>query len=342
MMTSTRFDIPTHLNATEPIEWTKGKRDQVRLMVMKRDNGERYHDQFSNIASYFKKGDLLVFNNSRTIPPVLEGKSPIGEVEIRLSRKLSNHEWEVLIVNPDYHIGLSIHFPGNLKGTIVDYSKNRPLVIMSFNQSGSNLFNAIYQIGKPIRYEYIKKPLPLEAYQTVYGTVPGSVELASAGRAFSWELLTELKRKGIQIAFLSLHAGLSYYEKDRWPSPEEHPEPFNIPKETADLINETKKQGGRVIAVGTTVVRALESAVNKFQTVESMDTVTNLYIYKGFSLKVVDGLLTGLHEPEASHLDMLAAFIKEDFLFAAYEEAIHYNYLWHEFGDMNLILPGGQ
>jgi S-adenosylmethionine:tRNA ribosyltransferase-isomerase len=179
-------------------------------------------------------------------------------------------------------------------------------------------------------------------YQTVYASVPGSMEMASAGRAISYKLLHTLKKKGVKIAYVQLHAGLSYYGNDRWPNPANHVEAFCIPEKTAELVNETKKNNGRVIAVGTTVVRALETAVTSDGFVEAQEGATRLYIQKGYPLRAVDGLLTGFHEPEASHLDMLSAFIDEEILMKAYEEVLSAGYLWHEFGDMNLILPMGR
>ena len=215
-------------------------------------------------------------------------------------------------------------------------------MVLSFSKSGLELYDAIYRYGEPLYYEYIKTPWPLEMYQTVYASVPGSVEMPSAGRAISWRLLDKLKQKGVKIAYLQLHAGLSYYGNDRWPNPTNHVEAFCIPEETAELVNKTKKNNGRVIAVGTTVVRALETAVTNDGIVEAQEGATRLYIQKGYPLRAVDGLLTGFHEPEASHLDLLSAFIDEDLLMKAYEEVLSAGYLWHEFGDMNLILPMGE
>ena len=212
-------------------------------------------------------------------------------------------------------------------------------MVLSFSKTGLDLYDAIYQYGEPLHYEYIQTPWPLEMYQTVYASVPGSVEMPSAGRAISYSLLRKLKQKGVNIAYLQLHAGLSYYGNDRWPNPANHVEAFYIPEETAEMVNRTRKNKGRVIAVGTTVVRALETAVNSEGIVEAQEGETRLYIQKGYPLRAVDGLLTGFHEPEASHLDMLSAFMDEDLLMNAYEEALSSGYLWHEFGDMNLILP---
>ncbi|MBS4190469.1 S-adenosylmethionine:tRNA ribosyltransferase-isomerase [Bacillus sp. FJAT-49705] len=333
------FQVPEYLNASVPAEYRGIQRDQVRLMTLDTATGDSSHHYFYQLDSCLRKGDLLVLNNSRTLPAVLKGKQGKQTIEIRLSRKVSDTEWEALIVGGVVTVGEIIDLSGDLTATITGLGMEAPLIILSFSKSGLDLYDAIYRYGEPLHYEYIETPWPLEMYQTVYASVPGSVEMPSAGRAFSWKLLNKLKQRGVNIAYLQLHAGLSYYGNDRWPNPSKHFEEFCVPEETAELVNKTKKSGGRVIAVGTTVVRALETAVNAAGNVETQKGITSLYIQKGYPLKAVDGLITGFHEPEASHLDLLTAFIDKDFLMNAYKEALNAGYLWHEFGDMNLILP---
>jgi S-adenosylmethionine:tRNA ribosyltransferase-isomerase len=190
-----------------------------------------------------------------------------------------------------------------------------------------------------VRYEYIQEPWNLDYYQTVFATIPGSVEMPSAGRAFSWELLFRLQKKGVRIAYITLHTGLSYLLDDKWhKGPDKNFENYEVPKETADLIRVTKKAGGRVIAVGTTVVRALETVALEKREVEAHSGWTNLYITEDTKLEICDGLITGMHEPEASHLQLLSAFVDKGKLYEAYQDAIKQRYLWHEFGDMNLII----
>lgn len=343
MMTDTRpFQVPAYLNANTPAEYRGSGRDDVRLLALDRITGESFHHHFSELKSILREGDLLVLNNSRTLPAVLKGRKGERPIEIRLSRKVTDQEWEALIIGDVCLIGETIYLPGELTATIIGKGNESPLVILSFSKSGLDLYDAIYQYGEPLHYEYIKTPWPLEMYQTVYASVPGSVEMASAGRAISHKLLYTLKQKGVEIAYLQLHAGLSYYGNDRWPNPTNHVEAFCIPEKTAELVNKTKRNNGRVIAVGTTVVRALETAVTSDGMVEAQEGATCLYIQKGYTLRAVDGLLTGFHEPEASHMDMLSAFIEEDILMKAYKEVLADGYLWHEFGDMNLILPMGE
>lgn len=332
------FQVPEYLNASIPAEYRGIQRDQVRLMALDINTGKSYHNTFYELDAYLKEGDLLVLNNSRTIPAVLKGKRGKQTIEIRLSRKISDNEWEALVVGGVFGVGEKINLPGDLTATIKGQGNEAPLVILSFSKSGVDLYNDIYKYGEPIHYEYIDTPWPIEMYQTVYASVPGSVEMPSAGRAFSWKLLNKLKRKGVNIAFIQLHAGLSYYGNDRWPNPSKHVEAYSVPEETAALINKTKANKGCVIAVGTTVVRALETVAEHTGIVKAQEGITGLYIKKGFPLKVVDGLITGFHEPEASHLDLLTAFIDEKLLMDAYRDALTEGYLWHEFGDMNLIL----
>ncbi|MFT4413989.1 S-adenosylmethionine:tRNA ribosyltransferase-isomerase [Fredinandcohnia humi] len=339
MMVDTKgFHVPAKLNATIPAEKRGTTRDRVRLMVMN-GTGSITHDSFLQLSSYLKEGDLLVMNNSRTLPAALKGMHGNREVEIRLSRRISEKEWDVLVVDSSFKVGDTIDFKDGISATISDFGSEEPLVRLLFSVGGVRLTNMIYKYGEPIRYEYIDQPWSLDTYQTVYAAAPGSVEMTSAGRAITWRLLNQLKSKGINLAFLQLHAGLSYYGNDHWPTPSKHPEKYVISEETANLVNDTHRKGGRVIAVGTTVVRALESATDLSGRVSAKEGVTDLYIQSGYHLKVVDGLLTGFHEPEASHLDLLTAFVNYDVLMSCYQEAIAYEYLWHEFGDMNLILP---
>jgi S-adenosylmethionine:tRNA ribosyltransferase-isomerase len=210
---------------------------------------------------------------------------------------------------------------------------------MRFDRCCAQLLDLIYRLGEPVRYTYVADALPLDLYQTVYAGEPGSVEMPSAGRPFTWELLLKLRRQGVGLASLSLHTGLSSTRDDTVDAT--HPnydEEFHVPEATAHAVNATHEQGGRVIAVGTTVVRALETVARPDGAVAAGRGWTQLRITAEYPLHVVDALLTGLHEPQASHLDLLSAFVEPARLQAAYLEAIECRYLWHEFGDMNLII----
>jgi S-adenosylmethionine:tRNA ribosyltransferase-isomerase len=333
------FEIPSHLNAAAPIEISGKSRDGVKMMVINRQTGECLHTRFHQLPVLLKKGDILVVNNSRTIPASLQGKQGNRVFEVRLSRKVSSNEWDALIPGSIYNPRLPISFGDGVSAALVGQGSEQPLVRLGFNAEGAAFYDFLYRNGEPIRYEYIDAPWPLDQYQTVYGSVPGSVEMASAGRAFTWKLISQLRGAGIQVVSLQLHAGLSYYGNDRWPSPKYHPEEYLLPLKTAEAIQKAKSAGNRVIAVGTTVVRALETVAAEHDgEMAAAKGVTNLYITKDSSLRVVDGLITGLHEPQASHLDLLRAFVSDEHLFGAYRNALAKGYMWHEFGDMNLIL----
>jgi len=333
------FNLPEYLNANLPPEKRGLRRDQVRMMTLNRKTGEIKHDRFYHLPHFLQPGDLIILNNSRTIPASLEGRwlrsgvqiSP--RVEIRLARRISDDTWEALIIANSVRVGDALHFSEKLTAKVIAEKETSPLKTVKFNKSGSELLDLIYVLGAPIRYEYIEQPWDLNFYQNVFATHPGSVEMPSAGRAFSWELLFELKKNGIQVDFIQLHTGLSYLLEDHV-DPKENPEEYHISEQTMEKILKAHSSGNRVIAVGTTVVRALESAAKTGE----LSGATNLYINQESSLKIVDGIITGLHEPKASHLDMLTAFLPEHQLLHAYHQAIHEGYLWHEFGDMNLII----
>ncbi|WP_409344522.1 S-adenosylmethionine:tRNA ribosyltransferase-isomerase [Paenibacillus sp. MBLB4367] len=338
------FELPEELNAAMPPERRGIRRDHVKMLVLDRQNGQVSHTRFYELDQYLRTGDLLVLNASRTIPAVLHGKWIRSGVvlddnaEIRLARRVDERKWEALAVTANVIAGDTFEFTPALSATVTDTSP-KPFAAIVFSVQGALLIDRIYALGEPVRYEYISHPWELDYYQTVYASIPGSVEMPSAGRAFSWELLFRLRRRGIRIAYVQLHTGLSYLLEDSGHrSPKENFEQFDVPSETVEAVKQTKQAGGKVVAVGTTVVRALESAVAPDGNLAAESGWTNLMIDRSMPLRVVDGLITGFHEPEASHLDLLSAFIDPDLLVGAYQEAIERGYLWHEFGDMNLIV----
>lgn len=268
-------------------------------------------------------------------------------MQVRLAEHLPDDSWIALLLCQQgepfacgLQRGMQIHFSPQLSAVV---EARDPIISrlwkLRFSQSGTELIDTLYQLGQPIRYEYVSAPWDLDYYQTVYAKEPGSAEMPSAGRAFTWKLLFELQRQGIQTANIVLHTGLSSYMDDdldalHLASEEE----YFISEATAAKINRTHQAGGRVIAVGTTVVRALESAADKTGRVQAKHDYTSLRVTANHSLKAVEGLLTGLHEPEASHLDLLTAFLPASAIQSAYSEAVQKEYLWHEFGDLNLIV----
>jgi len=268
-------------------------------------------------------------------------------MEVRLAEHLPDDSWLALLLCEQgdpfgcgLREGMQIEFAEGLNAAVLARDANIPrLWKLHFSISGTQLVDLIYRLGKPIRYEYVSAPWDLDYYQTVYAKEPGSAEMPSAGRAFTWKLLLDLKRRGIDSAYIILHTGLSSYMDDELdrahPASEEE---YFVSQITARKVNSARENGGRVIAVGTTVVRALESVADSDGRVNEKQGYTRLTINSQHRLKAVDGLLTGLHEPEASHLDLLSAFLSAEKIRAAYEEAIARKYLWHEFGDLNLIL----
>jgi S-adenosylmethionine:tRNA ribosyltransferase-isomerase len=343
------FQLPDALVAREPPERRGVPRDRVRLMVIDRRSGRVEHTRFDRLGDYLRPGDLLVFNSSRTLPAVLEGAlDGCGTpVEARLAEHLPDDSWLALLLcrrgGPfacGLHEGMRITFAGGLRATVRERDRHIPrLWRLNFSRAGGDLIDAVYRVGRPVRYEYTAQPWGLDYYQTVYAREPGSAEMPSAGRAFTWRLLFALERRGVESAHVVLHTGLSSYLDDeldaRHPASEEE---YLVSPGAAEKVNRARAAGRRVIAVGTTVVRALESAAGPDGRVRAGHGYTRLHVTARHRLRAVDGLLTGLHEPEASHLDLLTAFLPADRLRHAYEEAVRRGYFWHEFGDLNLIV----
>ena len=349
MPTPFTFALPSELAAKEPPERRGIARDRVRLMVINRNTYQVEHTHFNNLAQFLRSGDLLVFNTSRTLPAAIDGcEVPNGScIQIRLAQHLPDGSWLALLLcqqgNPflcGLQSGMEIDFGQGLSAKVYDQDEHIPrLWKLRFSKSGTELMDLLYRLGHPIRYEYVSAPWDLDYYQTVYAKEPGSAEMPSAGRAFTWKLLFDLKRRGIETAHIVLHTGLSSYMDDELDA--QHPaseEEYFISQTAANKINRTHQQGGRVIAIGTTVVRALESVADQTGKLEAGHGYTRLHITSEHELKTVDGLLTGLHEPEASHLDLLTAFLPAQNIREAYENAVQQHYLWHEFGDLNLIV----
>jgi len=342
------FTLPPELAADEPPERRGIARDEVRLLVIDRASGQIEHTRFDHFGEFLRAGDLLVFNSSRTLPASLSGCVEQGPcIEIRLAEHLPDDSWLALLLcqrGDPFSCGLrpkmQVDLGHGLKATIHERDERIPrLWKLSFSKRGSELVNAFYLVGRPVRYEYVSAPWGLDYYQTVYAREPGSAEMPSAGRAFTWRLLFDLQRRGVETAYIVLHTGLSSYLDEELDA--QHPaseEEYFVSERAAEKINEAHARGGRVIAVGTTVVRTLESAADEQKQVHTGHGYTRLHITAYHALKTVDGLLTGLHEPEASHLGLLTAFLPAVKIKEAYEEAVRQKYLWHEFGDLNLIL----
>jgi S-adenosylmethionine:tRNA ribosyltransferase-isomerase len=317
-MTALDFALPAALEARVPPE----PRDAVRLLVSRRAAGTITHHPFAAIPAQLRPGDLLVVNNSGTLP------AAVGPIHFSSPRP--DGSWLVELRNGGGVTASTISMPGGAVLTL-----ERPVSPRLWQARLSTaVVPYLLKHGSPIRYAYVGRDWGLAAYQTVFARIPGSAEMPSASRPFTPEIVTELASRGVLIAPLTLHTGVSSLEVDEDP----YPEPFDVPPATARLVNHVRAAGGRVIAAGTTVVRALETAGISGEVVPAAGWTSHVVTPES-GVRVVDGLLTGLHEPRSSHLRMLAAFAGSALLSRCYEEAIRSGYLWHEFGDVHLLLP---
>jgi S-adenosylmethionine:tRNA ribosyltransferase-isomerase len=335
------FELPPKLEAGEPAEARGLSRDGVRIMVANRGQGTILHSRFSALDRLLAPGDLLVINISATLPAAVAARRSDGrEVRVHVSTRASGlgPEWRVVeLRTPDgarplagaTGEQLTLQKEGGTLELVARYARGARLML-AHHHGAVSLDDYLHSFGEPISYAHSKRRWPLSAYQNVYATIPGSAEMASAGRPFTPELMVRLVARGVLFAPVLLHAGVSSPELHEPP----YPEQFSVPEGTMRLVAGVRGWGGRVIAVGTTAVRALETAAGGQQS-----GWTSLVIDSGSVLHAVDGMITGWHEPRASHLDMLAAVAGHDLLARCYEEALSAGYLWHEFGDSHLILP---
>ena len=331
------FTLPAELEAHDPPEARGLARDGVRLMVSRRSTGQISHHRFGALADLLLPGDLLVVNDTGTLP-----------AQVRVSRELAVHfstprpDGAWLVELRILHDKISQPNGPGFPGQVVGLPGGAELTLG--NKATGRLWRArlsvavvpyLLRYGIPIRYSYVSRDWPLAAYQTVFARQPGSAEMPSASRPFTPAVVTGLAARGVLIAPLTLHTGVSSLEAGEDP----YPEPYDVPASTAGLVNYVRAHGGRVIAGGTTVVRALETAAGPDGTVAPAAGWKSLVVTPATGVKAVDGLLTGLHEPRSSHLRMLAAFAGPDLLSRCYEAAISTGYLWHEFGDVHLLMP---
>jgi S-adenosylmethionine:tRNA ribosyltransferase-isomerase len=327
------FELPPDLEAHEPPK----QRDDVRLLVS-RGQEEPIHARFNDLPRFLKPGDLLVINTSATVPAALVARRPNGdELQLHISTQLANGHWIVEPRDPAPPASLPysgeidrevLALPGGATATLLERFTNSTRLWVAHLDLPEPMTSYLARTGFPIRYSYATEAWPIDAYQNVYANEPGSAEMPSAGRPITAELLTRLIASGVGVAPLVLHTGVSSLESHERP----YPEYYRVPQDTARRVTETKAAGGRVIAVGTTVVRALESPANPD------GGWTDVVVEPARGVQVVDGLLTGWHEPRATHLLMLEAIAGHDALSMAYAAAIAHGYHWHEFGDSHLIL----
>jgi len=336
------YHLPKELIAKFPVE----PRDSARLLVLHRKTGEIEHRIFRDIVDYLNSGDLLVINDTKVIPARLFGRLETGgKVEVLLVRQVEPDLWEVM-AKPARKLkeGKRVIFDGELSATVRGYSgEGRRL--LEFQLTGEKSFmeklSEIGHVPLPPYIEREERPEDRVKYQTVFARKEGAVAAPTAGLHFTEELLQKLKDKGIIIKPVTLHVGPGTFKPVKVENVEDHEmdyETYSVPEETAEAIEEAKKRGSRVVAVGTTVVRTLESAARDDGTVEPGEGRTNLFIYPGYRFKVVDALITNFHLPRSTLLMLVSAFAGKERVLNAYREAVQKGYRFYSYGDAMLIL----
>ena len=340
------FTLEPEHEAHEPPEARGLRRDGVRLLVGPGDT-EPVDSQFTALGAHLRAGDLLVVNTSATVPAALDGRLPDGEpIVVHLSGSLPGDVWLVEVRRPDagasaplwleHPVVIELLAGGSVQ-LLTRFSDSKRLWIATFDVPVAiDEYTAAH--GRPIRYRHVPRHWALGYYQTIFGRDPGSAEMPSASRPFTPEVVTDLVAGGIAIAPLLLHTGVSSLEGGERP----YPERYRVPEATAALVNDVRGHGGRVIAAGTTVVRALATVTDEHGIVHPGRGWTDVVVTPDAPVRSIDGLLTGWHEPESSHLQMLEAFAGRTALRKAYRAALDLGYRWHEFGDSHLILTGAE
>ena len=351
------FTLPAQLEAAEPPEARGLKRDEVRLLVSRVDLDSIVHSRFSELPRWLAPGDLLVVNTSGTVKAALAARTSDGDrFELHLSTRLPGHFWVIEVRRPgpvaslpccDARAGTRFELAGSGRVTLLaPYPLVRSLhaqsrLWMAAVELDEPVLSYLARFGSPIRYSYVARSWPESMYQTIFATEPGSAEMPSAARPFTPELVTRLVAGGVQIAPVLLHTGVASLE-DHEPPYEEF---YRVPPETAALANAARRSRHRVVAVGTTVVRALETVTDNRGWTSPGEGWTDLVIGPERPLRAVNGMITGFHEPHATHLAMVEQVIAAaggdrslPHLDRAYREAQEAGYLWHEFGDSHLII----
>jgi S-adenosylmethionine:tRNA ribosyltransferase-isomerase len=330
--------------ARVPPEIRGNGRDDVRLLVS--EGTDRVtHTRFSALARFLRAGDAIVVNDSATVPAAIAARLPDGSpIRVHFSTELPGGFWLVEPRTPDG--AATSPYPGDLAGATVELAGGGRIVMLDRFADSRRLWLAAVHLrpdvlgylarhGEPIRYRHAPGPWPIDAYRQIFATEPGSAEMPSASRPFTPEVVVDLVRRGVTIVPVRLHTGVSSLEAHEAP----YPERYRVPAATAAHVNAARAGGGRIVAAGTTVVRALETVVDDHGVVHPGHGWTDVVVTPDRGVRAVDGLLTGWHEPEASHLLMLEAVAGRLALELAYGEARTRGYLWHEFGDSHLILP---
>ena len=333
------YDLPEELIAQTPLE----QRDSSRLLVLGKESGEVSHKHFYDIIDYLQPGDCLVMNNSRVLPARLLGHRPTGgAVEVLLLRDLGNKCWECLVKpGKKMQVGQEVIFGnGELTATVTAVQEDGNRVV-EFRYEGIFL-EVLERLGKMPLPPYIKAELAdQERYQTVYSKETGSAAAPTAGLHFTNELLDQIRSKGVKTAFVTLHVGLGTFrpvKADEITDHHMHAELCMISEETAAVLNETKQNGGRIICVGTTSCRTLESLVNEDGSFEAKSKWTEIFIYPGYRFKAMQGLITNFHLPESTLVMLVSAFAGRENVLNAYAEAVKERYRFFSFGDAMCIM----
>lgn len=332
------YDLPKELIAQTPIE----KRENSRLLVLNRETGEITHSHFYDITSYLKEGDCLVLNNTRVLPARIYGvRVDTGTVvEFVLLKQKESDLWEALAgPGKKAKAGNSFKFSDKLSATVSEVLENGNRML-KFTADGE-FFAVLYEIGQMPLPPYIKEKLEdKERYQTVYSKELGSAAAPTAGLHFTNEILENLKNKGVKTAYITLHVGLGTFRPvkvDEVTEHKMHSEYYNVSKEAADTINETKRQGGRIICVGTTSCRTVESVAQKYGCIKECSGDTEIFIYPGYNFRCMDALITNFHLPESTLIMLVSAFAGKDTIMKAYKTAVEEKYRFFSFGDAMFI-----
>lgn len=334
------YDLPKELIAQTPLE----QRDNSKLMVIHRNSGEIEHKHFYEIIDYLNDGDCLVLNNTRVLPARIYGtkKDTGATVEFLLLNNLGNDEWET-ITGPGKRAKEGAEFTfgdGILACKVIKVLPNGNR-IAKFSYDGANIYEVLDKVGEMPLPHYITEELKdKERYQTVYSKELGSAAAPTAGLHFTQDIMKKLSDKGIKICYVTLHVGIGTFRPVKTENIEDHEmhsEHYHIPKETAEIINETKKNGGRVIAVGTTCCRTLESVMTSQGEMKEYDDWTNIFIYPGYKFKCIDALLTNFHLPESTLIMLVSAFYNREKVLDAYKLAVENKYRFFSFGDAMFI-----
>lgn len=335
------YTLPENLIAQHPTD----KRDNSRLMVIDRETGTVEHKRFFNVLEYLKPGDCLVMNNSKVIPARLFGKKEKtgGRVEFLLIKRISGDLWETMVrPGKKLHPGDVVSFSDELKAEVLDYG-NDGTRIVRFDYKGIFL-EILEEVGKIPLPPYINRESDSkdkDRYQTVYCKDEGSVAAPTAGLHFTKELIDEAIKKGVKIAYVTLHVGIGTFRPVKCDVVEEHKmhfEEYEITRENAEIINSTKMTGGRIIAVGTTSTRTLESASTSDGTITTGQGNTDIFIYPGYKFKVIDGLITNFHLPKSTLLMLVSALYNREAMLKIYKDAVEQKYRFFSYGDAMIII----